>query len=437
MLILPASTYNTHEFMEAAGKVDVDVVVASDRGQVLEAQLPEGMLQLDFDQPEHATEQIAVYAEQWPLDAVIGVDDHASLLAALACDALSIPHNSPESVKAAGNKLLMRQKLESSGLPAPGFEVVDLNGDVEELHESGDQHSDVGGENNYVGGLAARISYPCVLKPLSLAASRGVIRADNAEEFAAAFERIRALLTQPKIARRGGDAARHILIEDYVPGIEVALEGLLVGGHLRVLALFDKPDPLEGPYFAETLYVTPSRLDLETQSEVARHVEEAAAVLGLHEGPVHAELRLNADGVFVIEIAARSIGGLCSRVLEFGAGISLEELILRHALGHPLESLERSGIAGGVMMLPVPTRGRLRGVDGIDAASMVPGVEEVLITIPVGKEVHPLPEGDRYLGFLFAKGDTAVGVEAALRQAYAHLDIVIDKHPQKKVIGAA
>jgi biotin carboxylase len=416
MLILPASTYNTHEFMVAAGKLDVDVVVASDRGQVLEAQLPEGMLQLDFDQPERATEQITVYAGQWPLDAVIGVDDHASLLAALACAALSIPHNSPESVKAAGNKLLMRQQLQSSGLPAPGYEVVDFNGEAEDLHE--DMHE-----------IAARVSYPCVLKPLFLAASRGVIRADTAAEFVAAFDRIRALLTQPKIARRGGDAARRILIEDYVRGIEVALEGLLVGGHLRVLTLFDKPDPLEGPYFAETLYVTPSRLDLETQSEVARHVEKAAAALGLHEGPVHAELRLNDDGVFVIEIAARSIGGLCSRVLEFGAGISLEELILRHALGHPVESLERTAVAGGVMMLPVPTRGRLRGVDGIDAAGMVPGVEEVLITIPVGKEVHPLPEGDRYLGFLFAKGDTAAGVEAALRRAYAHLDIVIDKHP--------
>lgn len=407
MLILPASTYNTHEFMAAAGQLDADIVIASDREQVLESQLPKGMLQLDFDQPERATEQIAAHAGQWPLDAVIGVDDHASLLAALACDALSIPHNSPESVKAAGNKLLMRQKLESSGLPAPGYEVVDLNGNV--------------------GAAAARVRYPCVLKPLFLAASRGVIRVDDAKQFGAAFERIRSLLTQPRIARRGGEAAHHILIEGYVPGVEVALEGLLVSGELRVLALFDKPDPLEGPYFAETIYVTPSRLDVQTQSEVARHVEDAAAALGLREGPLHAELRLNADGVFVIEIAARSIGGLCSRVLEFGAGISLEELILRHALGLPVESLERTGVAGGVMMLPVPVRGRLRGVDGIDAACMVPGIEEVLITIPVGKEVHPLPEGDRYLGFLFAKGGTAAGVEAALRQASAQLDIDIEK----------
>jgi biotin carboxylase len=414
MLILPASTYNTSEFMTAAGKLDVDVVVASDRGQVLQSQFPAGMLQLEFDEPDRAVEQISEYNRQWPLHSIIGVDDHAAWLAAMACQALAIPHNSPEAVRAAGNKLLMRQQLESAGLPAPAFEVVDVDGDA--------------------GEIAARVVYPCVLKPLFLAASRGVIRADDVEHFIVAFERIGKLLSQPRIARRGGEAATQILIEGYVPGAEVALEGLLVAGRLRVLALFDKPDPLEGPYFAETIYVTPSRLDPEMQSRVAKQVEEAAAALGLNEGPVHAELRLTdvgvsdgvSAGIYVIEIAARSIGGLCSRVLEFGAGISLEELILRHALGQPADSLERTDIAGGVMMLPVPARGRLRGVDGLDAASMVPGIKEVLITIPIGKDVHPLPEGDRYLGFMFAEGDTPAGVEAALRQAYAKLDIIID-----------
>ena len=293
---------------------------------------------------------------------------------------------------------------------APAFEVVDVNGDA--------------------GEIAARVRYPCVLKPLFLAASRGVIRADDAEQFAAAFERIGKLLSQPHIARRGGEAAKQVLVEEYVSGAEVALEGLLVTGRLRVLALFDKPDPLEGPYFAETIYVTPSRLNPEMQSRVARQVEAAADALGLREGPVHAELRLNDDGVYVIEIAARSIGGLCSRVLEFGAGISLEELILRHALGLPVDALELTVTAGGVMMLPVPARGRLRGVDGLDAASMVPGIKEVLITIPTGKDVHPLPEGDRYLGFMFAEGDTAAHVEAALREAYAKLDIIIEGKAQ-------
>ncbi len=276
MLILPASTYNTTEFMSAAGELDVVVVAASDRGQVLESQFPEGMLQLDFDEPGRVVEQISEYDRQWPLHSIIGVDDHAAWLATLACEALSIPHNSPEAVRAAGSKLLMRQQLQSSGLPTPAFEVVDVNGDA--------------------GEIAARVRYPCVLKPLFLAASRGVIRADDAEQFAAAFERIGKLLSQPHIARRGGEAAKQVLVEEYVSGAEVALEGLLVTGRLRVLALFDKPDPLEGPYFAETIYVTPSRLNPEMQSRVARQVEAAADALGLREGPVHAESRVPLAG---------------------------------------------------------------------------------------------------------------------------------------------
>ena len=391
--------------MVAAGRLDTEVVIASDLQPVLESQA--GMLELELDEPERAVEQIAAYARQWPLTAIVGVDDHAALLAAMACAALGIPHNTPASVRAAGNKLLRREKLVSSKLPSPWFEAVELGVSVNEV--------------------AARMSYPCVLKPLFLAASRGVIRVDDADGFAAAFERISNILTQPRMALRGGEAARSILVEGYVPGIEVALEGLLVAGRLRVLALFDKPDPLEGPYFAETLYVTPSRLDADTQTSIARCVEEAAAALGLREGPVHAELRLNEQGVFVIEVAARAIGGLCSRILEFGAGISLEEVILRHALGQPVDALERAGTAGGVMMLPVPVRGRLRAVEGLDGARLVPGIEDAVITIPPGNEVYPLPEGDRYLGFLFARGDTPDAVEVALRQAYARLDVVIEE----------
>ena len=404
MLILPTSTCNIHEFMVAAGRLDTDVVIASDLQPVLAP--PAGVLELALDEPDRAVAQIAEYSRQWPVSAVIGANDHAALLAAMACEALGIPHNTPDSVRAAGNKLLLRQKLAPSSLPSPGFEVVDLEADV--------------------GAVAARAGYPCVLKPVFLTASRGVIRADDARGFAAAFERIRGILTQPGVARRGGEASRSILVEEYVPGIEVALEGLLDAGRLRVLALFDKPDPLEGPYFAETLYVTPSRLDAETQAAIARHVEEAAAVLGLREGPVHAELRLNEQGIFVIELAARAIGGLCSRILEFGAGISLEELILRHALGQPVDALELTGTAGGVMMLPVPARGRLRAVDGTDGARLVPGVEDVVITIPPGQEVQPLPEGDRYLGFIFARGEDPAKVETALRRAYAQMNVVIE-----------
>jgi biotin carboxylase len=272
---------------------------------------------------------------------------------------------------------------------------------------------------------AARMAYPCVLKPLVLSASRGVIRADDVAQFAAAFHRITALLQRDDVSV-SGDTARLILAERFVPGVEVALEGLLVRGRLHTLAVFDKPDPLDGPFFEETLYVTPSRLPAATQARLRDVTARACAALGLDEGPVHAELRVNDDGPFVLEVAARSIGGLCSRTLRFGTGMSLEEIILRHALAWPIESLERERRPAGVMMIPIPGAGRLRAVHGVDDALKVSDVEDVTVSAHVGQELIPLPEGWQYLGFIFARADTPERVEAALREAHARLDFEIE-----------
>jgi len=258
-----------------------------------------------------------------------------------------------------------------------------------------------------------------------LSASRGVIRANDGREFVAAFRRIAAILTQPDAAPPVG-ARRALLVEEFVPGREVALEGLLVGGRLHALALFDKPDPLDGPFFEETIYVTPSRLPEATQARIASVTREACAALGLTEGPIHAELRVNERGPFVLEVAARSIGGLCSRTLTFGTGLSLEELILRHALGRPLQSLEREHRAAGVMMIPIPRAGRLAAVHGVDDAAAVDGVEDVAITMHPGQDVIPLPEGWQYLGFIFARAQTPAAVERALRRAHARLRFDIE-----------
>jgi biotin carboxylase len=267
--------------------------------------------------------------------------------------------------------------------------------------------------------------YPCVLKPLIFSASRGVIRADGPEAFVAAWRRIAALLrhTRPERRAREEDAAERILVESFVPGREVALEGLLRGGRLEVLALFDKPDPLDGPYFEETIYVTPSRLPAALQERIVAATVAACRALALEEGPVHAELRLPPEGPLVLEVAARSIGGLCSRSLRFGAGLSLEEVLVAHAMGLPLDALRREARAAGVMMLPIPRRGVLHGVGGIDAARALPLVEDVVITAPEGREILPLPEGDSYLGFLFARGERPEDVEAALRAAHAKLRV--------------
>jgi biotin carboxylase len=265
------------------------------------------------------------------------------------------------------------------------------------------------------------VGFPCVVKPLLLSGSRGVMRADDASSLEAALGRLRRLLAAPALLDLDPVAARQILIESFVDGPEVALEGILTRGELQVLALFDKPDPLDGPFFEETIYVTPSRLPEDAQAAIADAVIQVARAVGLGSGPVHAELRLGAGRPVVIDLAARPIGGLCSRTLRFARDVPLEELVIRQALGQDVRGLARAPGASGVMMIPIPRAGILRGVDGIDRARDVAGIEDVVISIRVGETVVPLPEGASYLGFIFARGESPADVEAALRQAHARL----------------
>jgi biotin carboxylase len=405
LLLLPTTTYRTQAFVDAARALGVDLVCASERPSTLEAAAPDSLMTLDFDHPAEAAETTARFARSHPLDAVVGVDDRTAEAAAAIAQRLGLRTSALGAVHAARDKHEMRERLAAAGVPVPRFRLVGLADDPERL--------------------ARETAYPCVLKPLTLSASRGVIRADDPAEFTAAFRRIAALLRGPDVGVTG-KAAAHLLVEDFVPGREVALEGLLMAGGLQTLALFDKPDPLDGPFFEETIYVTPSRLPADTQERIARVTLAACAALGLTEGPVHAELRLNEAGPWVLEVAPRSIGGLCSRTLRFGTGMTLEELILRHALGWKIESLDRERRAAGVMMLPIPRAGRLAAVHGRDAAEAVPGVEEVAITAHLGQELVPLPEGWQYLGFIFARADTPAAVERALRAAHARLAFDIE-----------
>ncbi|OLD98676.1 MAG: hypothetical protein AUG14_04250 [Candidatus Rokubacteria bacterium 13_1_20CM_2_68_19] len=400
LLLLPTRTYRTEAFVDAAHGLGVDLVCASERPSTLEDLAPDSLLTLDFADPAAATRKVADWSRQRPLDAVVGVDDQTATAAAAIAERLGLRTSPVAAVAAARNKFEMRQCLAAAGLPVPRFRRIALKEDP---------------------FLAARgVAFPCVLKPLALSASRGVIRANNVDQFIAGFRRIGALLRRDDVSVTG-DAADALLAEEYIPGVEVALEGVLSGGRLQTLALFDKPDPLEGPFFEETIYVTPSRLPASIQSAVTDATASAAAALGLEEGPVHAEVRVNEHGPFVIELAARSIGGLCSRTLRFGTGMTLEELILRHALGWEVPSYDREARAAGVMMIPIPRAGRLGEIHGIADATAVPSVEEVVITAHVGQELIPLPEGWQYLGFIFARSDTPDQVERALRASHAQL----------------
>ena len=392
ILLGSGRTYRLGAFTRAAERLGIDVVTGDDVPLPLMNRAAALDLPLDYRDLVRSTEAVVGFARRVPVAAIVGIDDSGTLLAARASQALGLPHNAPDAAEAARDKHLMRCRFAAAGVPSPAFKRWRLSDDPETI--------------------AAATRFPCVVKPTMLSGSRGVMRADNPAELAARFARLRGILAHER--------CDEVLVEDYIPGAEVALEGLLDRGRLRTLALFDKPDPLEGPYFEETLYVTPSRLPADVQTAIEDAAAAAAAALGLREGPVHAELRWNEGGAFVIEVAGRSIGGLCSRTLRFGTDVSLEELILRQALGLPIDAA-REGRAGGVMMIPIPAAGHLRAVEGEEAASAVPGVEKVEITARMNHPLVPLPEGDSYLGFIFARGETPEAVEAALREAHGRL----------------
>jgi len=380
----------------------VEVVVATEEPHVLAQVMGTRSLVVDLDDPMSAADAVVAHDREYPVDAVVAVDDRGTVVAAEALRRLGLTHNPPEAVNAARDKRLLRRRLRDAEVPQPDF--------VELPPTASDDD---------VVNLVSRLGFPCVVKPATLSASQGVLRADDPDALVSALSRVRHIA-----ARAGADA--QLLAESFVDGPEVAVEALLVGGRLEVLAIFDKPDPLDGPAFEETLYVTPSRRTTAERDAIVAATAAATRALGLEEGPVHAEVRVAGGRAAVIEVAARTIGGLCGRALSFGAGRSLEEVVLAHALGMPLGELERRPGAAGVLMVPIPRTGTLLGVDGRERALSVPGVQGVEITATPGSWLAPPPEGGRYLGFVFATASTPSAVERALRSAGRHLVVRID-----------
>lgn len=406
LLVAPHSSYRISPYLSAAQSLGVDVLVASTSEHSLVSAVAEG-LRIDLDQPDQAIETILKTAQQRAFTGVVATDDSVVSLAARVAEQLGLAHNPPEAVQLTHRKDLARARLAEHGVPVPAFHRIDLDAELAEQ--------------------IATLHYPCVIKPLSLSGSRGVIRVDNAEQAMTAVQRIAAIVRE----LGGEEERRYLLVEDYLPGIEVAVEAMLHNGNLQVLAIFDKPDPLEGPYFEETYYITPSRLAEAQQALIAQHVSEACAAYGLTTGPVHAELRLHIqqqnhnqkDEAWILEVAARTIGGQCAQLLKQGTGHGLEELVIAQAIGKPLSG-QNTTSAAGVLMIPIPKAGILRRVEGLGAARRVEHVLDVEIYVREGYELVPLPEGAAYLGFIFAQAATPAEVEAALREAHAQLNFV-------------
>ncbi len=408
LLIAATTGYQIRSFGEAAERLDVELVLATDRCHVLDDPWRDNAIAIRFQDEVAAVEEIRAALIESPVRGVLAVGDRPALIAALAAEALELRGSPPNAVRIAGNKLLTRIRLREAELPVPWFTEVRLD-------EPG---SDV----------ADRISFPCVVKPLTMSASRGVMRVDTLEQFEMAMDRISRVLERSDVEGRDPSHLT-ILVEQYLPGGEVAVEGVLTDGVLQIFAVFDKPDPLEGPFFEETIYVTPSGATDRADLEIRQAVSRSAAAFGLTDGPVHAECRIGTNGVFVLEVAPRPIGGLCAKALQFlapsGETVSLEEVLLRQALAEPVAEYRREDLASGVMMIPIPGDGLYKNVVGLESARAVDHIEEIVITAHRDQRIRPQPEGGSYLGFIFARADLPAQVESALRSAHRCLKFEI------------
>jgi len=410
LLLATTTGYQTRMFAEAAERLGIELIYATDRCDQLDDPWRDGAIAVRFHEEWRSVDAVLKALERRPVQGILAVGDRPTVLAAYLSRLLALPGHPPEAAAAARDKRLMRERLKVAGLPAPTFLTVPVATDPMQILD--------------------RIEFPAVIKPTVLSASRGVIRVDDALSFATAFDRVRRLLASPDVRELRDPEADVIQIEQYIPGSEYAFEGLLENGVMRTLAIFDKPDALEGPFFEETIYVTPSRVNPGIQRQMAVSVAAATKALGLHHGPIHAECRVNSRGVFVIEVAARPIGGLCAKVLRFErAGdppIGFEDFLLRHATGEPTAEWQREPGAAAVMMMPIPRSGVLRGVQGVDAARAVLHVEEIQITAKPDQQLLALPEGASYLGFVFARASSPAAAERAVREAHAQLQFSID-----------
>ena len=410
LILAPHGSYRTFDFIQAAEKLGIKTLIASEGKHSIISAYAQG-IHLDFTaESDIVFEELKQALKDFDIMGVIATDDYTTGLAAKIARQLGLPHNNPDAVQLTQRKDLARECLQRHGVTKPAHRRLDLNEDIKKQLDD--------------------LVFPVVIKPVGLSASRGVIRANDHTELQQAIERVQRLLLS--INDLDEDVKRYLLIEEFIAGDEVAVEAILSHGELSILTIFDKPEPLNGPYFEESYYITPTGLNQSLQQKVQSELQAACQAYGLSEGPVHAECRIRDNKVFIIEIAARTIGGLCGRLLSFGTGFSLEELVLKQAMGQSIV-LEKTDQAAGVLMIPIPKAGVLKRVEGLLEAQRVPFVDEVNVQIREGHELIPLPEGSSYLGFIFAYAPSTQQAEQALRDAHAKLKFVIA--PLWKIAG--
>lgn len=398
LLISHHNSYRIAPYIKAARNLGLEVTIASQGKHSLVTEVASG-IHIDFNDANSALNEILKEHRSKPFAGILGSDDQTVELAAHVAKALNLPHNPPAAALCSHRKDLARAQLALAHCPVPMHCLLDLTSAIKKQ--------------------MAGLPWPCVLKPLNMSASRGVIRTNNEDEFIAACERLRPILA----TTQGEFEQTHVLIEEYIDGIEIAYEGFLQNGQLETITIFDKPDPLVGPYFEETIYVTPSTLSNELQRSIKEVIQEACKAYGLVTGAIHAECRIDSENkIWILEIASRTIGGDCARMLD-NENFGIEELAISLAISRPVEVVMPEQ-ARGVMMIPIRQKGLLKRVEGLLEANKVKHIDKIDIIINEGHELIPLPEGNQYLGYIFASADTAEQVTAAIREAYAQLKFV-------------
>lgn len=409
LMLIPTGTYRAEAFVRAAQRLPIDLSIASEVPSSLSHLHPVDLPAFNFSQSRDVVAAAKSLSAAARFDGVVAVDDASVLAASLVANTLGLPHHAPDAVRAALNKYFARERMRAAGIDVPRFRLISVGAEARAMSRE----------------VAKEVGYPAVLKPLAMAASRGVVRVNSPEEFEHAFERVVALVREVPSAH-DEIANRHILAEAYVPGDEVAVEGIVERGVFHLFTIFDKVDPLEGPYFPETMYVTPSRHGSGIQARIEQVTRDTIAAVGLDHGPVHVELRIDGERVVPIEAHARSIGGYCSKVLRFEGDRSLEEIIILQALGLIGTVPAREHKAAGVWMMQAPRGGRFVEMRGVSAATSVRHIDEVIVSARRAQMLAALPEGFHYVGFIFARAETASEVEGALRTAFSRLEPVFD-----------
>lgn len=402
LLLVPTETYRAEAFITGAAALGVSLTIASERRQAMAASMGRRTLVVSMQNPEVGLKQIEQAADNMQFDAIISVDDGGLATAALASKKLGLKYISTNSAQMSNNKIAMRKRLEQTEISKPWFLV----------------HKPTNKISITTGAIP---SFPIIVKPASLSGSIGVMRIDAPEDVESALALCESIQMDHGC---GGDT--QTLIEQYISGVECAVEAMVFNDQLKILAIFDKPRPLEGPYFAETIYVAPSERDREIQNKLQSTLEEARKALEIKTGPIHAEFRITSDReVYLIELAARSIGGMCSNAIPLSGGRSLEELIIAEALGMEIPEFAIENQASGVFMMPVPAKGVLRSISGVEEAKSTRWITNVTLSMMINSEVSPIPYDARYVGFIFAKAPTSRAVVEALEEAFKKIEIEI------------